>query len=200
MMNILRCILILLIFAPSARASNEQSIVLAGGCFWGIEAVYQHVKGVKDAVSGYAGGDESTADYDKVSTGKTGHAEAVKVTYDPEQVSLDQLLDVYFAVAHNPTQLNFQGPDHGTQYRSAIFYADDVQRKAAEAKIAELAQQMRFNDPIVTKLEPLKEFYAAENYHQNFAALHPNNPYIVVNDAPKVEHLKEKFPQLYTGD
>ncbi|MBY0354172.1 MAG: peptide-methionine (S)-S-oxide reductase MsrA [Rickettsiales bacterium] len=175
-----------------------KTIVLAGGCFWGIEAVYQHTKGVVDAVSGYSGGDANQADYSSVSSGNSGHAEAVQVTYDPAQISLDSLLDIYFTVAHNPTQLNYQGPDHGTQYRSAIFYNSEDDKQVIDSKINALAEQKTFKKPIVTKLEPLKVFYPAEAYHQNYAEENPYQPYIMMNDAPKVEHLKERFPELYT--
>lgn len=178
-------------------AAPDETIVLAGGCFWGVEAVYEHVKGVKEAISGYAGGSAETAHYDQVGTGATGHAEVVKITYDPSVVSLDQLLDVYFKAAHNPTQLNFQGPDHGTQYRSAIFYSTPEQKKMAETEIANLQKEKAFPKPIVTTLELLKAFYPAEDYHQNFAEAHPTNPYIVIHDAPKVLRLKEGFPALY---
>lgn len=177
--------------------TRSQTIVLAGGCFWGVEAVFKHTKGVVETVSGYAGGKADTARYDIVSDGNTGHAESVKVTYYPTQISLEQLLDVYFNVAHNPTQLNYQGPDHGTQYRSAIFYASDEQKKEAEAKIAALDAQHLFSGPIVTKLERLDQFYPAENYHQNYAALNPMQPYIVFHDAPKVANLKKTYPNLY---
>jgi len=182
---------------PLAQSSGSSQITLAGGCFWGIQAVFQHTKGVKQATSGYAGGQAATAHYDMVSTGSTGHAESVQVTYDPSQVTLGQILKVYFSVAHNPTELNHQGPDHGTQYRSAIFFALPEQQKIAQAYIDQLQQAKVFSDPIVTKLEPLQGFYAAEDYHQNYATLHPNNMYIVVNDAPKVRALESLYPQLY---
>lgn len=176
---------------------NNQTIVLAGGCFWGVEAVFEHTKGVVEAVSGYAGGRADTARYGVVSDGNTGHAEAVKVTYDPAKISLGQLLDVYFNVVHNPTQLNYQGPDHGTQYRSAIFYANNEQKQKAEANIAALDAKHTFSGPIVTKLEKLDQFYPAEDYHQNYAASHPSQPYIVLHDAPKVVKLKKTYPDLY---
>ncbi|OYW14226.1 MAG: peptide-methionine (S)-S-oxide reductase [Rhodospirillales bacterium 12-54-5] len=176
---------------------STQTLVVAGGCFWGVQAVFQHTKGVVSAISGYAGGDEKTAHYDMVSTGKTGHAEAVNITYDPSQISLGQLLDVYFTVAHNPTQLNYQGPDQGTQYRSAVFYHSAAQKAAVDAYIATLGGKMQFADPIVTTVEPLKAFYAAEDYHQNYYAQHPYNPYILINDAPKVAALQKTFPALY---
>ena len=176
----------------------SESVVLAGGCFWGVQAVFQHVKGVKSAISGYAGGDASTAHYNMVSSGNTGHAEVVKVTYDPQQVSFGHILQVYFSVVHDPTQLNRQGPDQGTQYRSAIFFATDEQRSTAQAYIKQLNNTKLFHDEIVTTLEPLTAFYPAEDYHQDFAALHPDNPYIVSHDLPKVQALKENFTDLYT--
>lgn len=186
-------------FVSRAYAAEPatQKLVLAGGCFWGMESVFEHTKGVQSAVAGYAGGDVSTAHYETVSSGSTGHAESVEITYDPAQVSLPTLLDIYFTVAHNPTQLNYQGPDHGTQYRSAIFYANAQQKEAAETKIAQLNAAHLFNAPIATSLEPLKGFYAAEDYHQHYAALHPLNPYILINDKPKVDALKRKFPTYF---
>jgi peptide-methionine (S)-S-oxide reductase len=173
--------------------------VFAGGCFWGVEAVFEHVKGVKDAVSGYAGGKSGSAQYDTVSTGDTGHAESVKVTYDPAKVSYGQLLKVYFSVAHDPTQLNRQSPDVGPQYRSEIFTTNAEQAKIAKAYIAQLTAAKVFAAPIVTKVEPLPGFYPAEAYHQDYLRLHPNEPYIVFNDAPKLVHLKQMFPALYKG-
>jgi peptide-methionine (S)-S-oxide reductase len=184
---------------PLAQSSGRQSAVVAGGCFWGIQAVFQHVKGVISATSGYAGGSAKTADYETVSTGETGHAESVQITYDPSKITYGELLRVYFSVAHDPTQLNRQGPDSGTQYRSAIFYANDDQKKIAESYIAQLDKAKIFPLPIVTQLTPLKGFYPAESYHQNYAAEHPDNPYIMFNDAPKVANLKQRFPDLYTG-
>jgi len=183
--------------APLAPSSRKQTAVIAGGCFWGIQAVFQHVNGVQKAISGYSGGSSSTAEYEVVSTGRTGHAESVEITYDPAKVSYGQLLRVFFSVAHDPTQLNRQGPDTGTQYRSVIFYANEEQKRIAEAYIAQLEQAKSFPRPIVTQVVPLKAFYAAESYHQNYAALHPDNPYIAYNDAPKVEHLRDEFPDLY---
>jgi len=180
-------------------AAGKQTAVLAGGCFWGIQAVFQHVKGVITATSGYAGGEAKTAEYEIVSTGETGHAESVQIVYDPSQITYGELLRVFFSVAHDPTQLNRQGPDEGTQYRSSIFYSNDEQKRIAEAYVAQLDRARVFSRPIVTKIVPLHAFYAAEAYHQNYAALHPNQPYIVFNDAPKVEHLKQEFPALYTG-
>jgi peptide-methionine (S)-S-oxide reductase len=183
--------------SPLAAKSGKQTAVVAGGCFWGIQAVFQHVKGVKDATSGYSGGSVASPGYEDVSTGNTGHAESVKITFDPSQVSYGQLLKVFFSVAHDPTQLNRQGPDTGSQYRSVIFYADDEQKHIAEAYISQLEQAKTFPRPIVTQVVPLKAFYAAEAYHQNYATLHPNNPYIAINDAPKVDHLRQQFPDLY---
>ena len=185
--------------AAKSAKSGEQTAVVAGGCFWGIQAVFQHVKGVKSATSGYSGGEARTAQYEVVSTGETGHAESVKITYDPSQVTYGELLRVFFSVAHDPTELNRQGPDQGTQYRSVIFYGNDEQKKIAEAYIAQLDQAKVFPRAIVTQVVPLKAFYPAEDYHQNYATLHPNQPYIYFNDAPKVAHLKQQFPDLYTG-
>jgi peptide-methionine (S)-S-oxide reductase len=182
---------------PLETQPGKESIVLAGGCFWGVQAVFQHVKGVKQAVSGYTGGEAESAHYEIVSTGTTGHAESVQVTYDPSQITLGKILKVYFSVAHNPTELNYQGPDHGTQYRSAIFYSSPEQKKLAEAYIAQLQKDKAFSDPIVTAIEPLKAFYPAEDYHQDYAKLHPYNPYIAMNDLPKVEHLEKALPDLY---
>ncbi len=176
---------------------SHETIVVAGGCFWGVQAVFQHTKGVISATSGYAGGKAATAHYDDVSEGNTGHAESVLVTYDPSQITLDKLLDVYFKVAHNPTQLNYQGPDHGTQYRSAIFYNSPQQKQKLEAKISAIKQSKLYSAPIVTTLEPLDHFYVAEQYHQNYATTHPNEPYIVYHDAPKLKHLEKTFPDLY---
>ena len=185
--------------APLAAAKSEQTAVVSGGCFWGIQAVFQHVKGVVHATSGYAGGSAKTAGYEIVSTGETGHAESVKITYDPSQITYGQLLRVFFSVAHDPTQLNRQGPDEGTQYRSSIFYGNDEQKRIAQAYIAQLEKARVFPGTIVTKVVPLEGFYPAEAYHQNYAANHPHDPYIVYNDAPKVAHLREQLPDLYTG-
>ena len=181
----------------SASVSTRQTAVFAGGCFWGVDAVFKHVKGVDRVVSGYAGGPASSAQYETVSTGTTGHAESVEVTYDPSQVSYNDLLKVFFYAAHDPTKLNQQGPDEGTQYRSAIFYTDADQHKAADAYIAQLDHARAFSEPIVTQVVPLKGFYPAEAYHQDFLARHPDYPYIVINDLPKLDLLREKFPQLY---
>jgi len=183
--------------APLNSTPGSQTAVLAGGCFWGIQAVFQHVKGVKEATSGYSGGSVAAPDYEEVSSGNTGHAESVKITFDPSQVSYGQLLKVFFSVAHDPTQMNRQGPDTGTQYRSVIFYGNEEQQRIAEAYIAQLQQAKLFQAPIVTQLAPLTAFYVAEAYHQNYAALHPDNPYIAINDAPKVEHLRLQLPDLY---
>lgn len=182
--------------ALTAKA-GEQTAVFAGGCFWGIQAVFQHVKGVKDATSGYSGGPSATAQYETVSSGETGHAESVKITFDPAQISYGQLLKVFFSVAHDPTELNRQGPDAGSQYRSVIFYANEEQRNIAEGYISQLGQAKSFTRSIATQVVPLKAFYPAEAYHQNYAKLHPYDPYIAINDAPKVEHLREQFPDLY---
>ncbi|MGZ6253123.1 MAG: peptide-methionine (S)-S-oxide reductase MsrA [Candidatus Binataceae bacterium] len=182
--------------APAAPGSRQEA-VFAGGCFWGVDAVFKHVKGVDRVVAGYAGGGPSTAQYEVVSTGTTGHAESVEVTYDPSQVSYNDLLKVFFYAAHDPTELNRQGPDSGTQYRSAIFYTKASQKKAADAYIAQLDHAKAFADPIVTQVVPLKGFYPAEAYHQNYLARHPDNPYIVINDLPKLDLLREKYPQLY---
>ena len=186
--------------AAIATQKGEQTAVFSGGCFWGIQAVFQHVKGVISATSGYSGGSAKTAEYELVSTGDTGHAESVKVVYDPSQITYGQLLRVFFSVAHDPTQLNRQGPDTGSQYRSVIFFNGDEQKKIAEAYIAQLEQAKIFSHKIVTQVVPLQGFYPAEAYHQDYAARHPNQPYIVYNDAPKVEHLREQFPELYTGN
>ena len=179
--------------ASAATPQKTESIVLAGGCFWGIEAVFQHTKGVTDAVSGYTGGSADTAHYEMVSGDDTDHAESVKVTYDPKQISLEQLLTIFFTVAHNPTQLNYQGPDRGTQYRSAVFYSNAEQKKSVQSAIATLDTKKEF----VTTLEPLTQFYAAENYHQNYAAENSYQPYIVMYDAPKVAKLEKTFPELF---
>jgi peptide-methionine (S)-S-oxide reductase len=184
---------------PATAAQGDQTAVFAGGCFWGVEAVFEHVKGVKQATSGYSGGDARTARYGIVSTGRTGHAESVKVVYDPAQVSYGQLLKVYFSVAHDPTQLNRQSPDSGPQYRSEIFTTNAAQQKVAKAYIAQLTAAKAFAAPIVTRISPLKAFYPAESHHQDYLRLHPNEPYIVYNDAPKLVHLKAMFPALYKG-
>jgi peptide-methionine (S)-S-oxide reductase len=181
---------------PASSAASEVA-VLAGGCFWGVQGVFQHVDGVTGAVSGYAGGAKDTADYHTVSTGSTGHAESVQITFDPRKISYGRILQIYFSVAHDPTELNRQGPDVGTQYRSAIFPQSAAQARIAEAYIAQLDNAHVFPAPIVTKIEPGKAFYAAEDYHQNYLTLHPTQPYIAINDLPKVHALQQLFPSLY---
>jgi peptide-methionine (S)-S-oxide reductase len=175
-----------------------QTAVLSGGCFWGVQGVYEHVKGVEKVVSGYAGGDRSTAEYERVSNGTTGHAESVQITFDPAKVSYGELLQIFFSVVHDPTQLNRQGPDTGTQYRSVIAYADDQQKSIASAYIAQLNQTGVFHRPIVTRVDHLKGFYPAEAYHQDYLVHHPTNPYIAFNDLPKIENLKRVFPNYYS--
>jgi peptide-methionine (S)-S-oxide reductase len=182
--------------AQSAEGRNEKA-VFAGGCFWGVQAVFQHTKGVTQAVSGYAGGSVPNPSYRQVSSGRTGHAESVEVTFDPSQIPYSRLLEVFFSVAHDPTQLNRQGPDEGSQYRSAIFATTEAQRNAAEAYIAELGKAQAFARPIVTKVEPLEAFYPAEYYHQDYATFHPDSGYIIVNDLPKIENLQKLYPELY---
>jgi len=182
---------------PASPNGEPQTIVLAGGCFWGVQGVFEHTKGVIQAVSGYSGGTKETAHYEMVGTEKTGHAESVRVTYDPKQISYGKVLQIYFSVAHNPTELNYQGPDSGPSYRSAIFYANDEQKRVAKAYIAQLDQARVFPTAIVTRLEQLTGFYPAETYHQDFLVLHPAYPYIVFNDLPKVENLKRLFPDYY---
>jgi peptide-methionine (S)-S-oxide reductase len=182
---------------PLAQSTGTQTAVFAGGCFWGVDAVFKHVKGVTQVVSGYAGGSAQTAHYEIVSSGTTGHAESVRVTYDPARISYGQLLKVFFSVAHNPTELDRQGPDTGTQYRSAIFYSNDEQKQVAKAYIAQLQAAHTFARPIVTDVTPLKAFYEAEAYHQNYLARHPDQPYIVINDLPKLANLQRQFPALY---
>jgi peptide-methionine (S)-S-oxide reductase len=182
----------------ASSVKGPQTAVFAGGCFWGVEAVFRHVKGVQRAVSGYAGGMIVNPTYEQVGTGRTGHAESVEVTYDPLQVSYGQLLAVFFSVAHDPTELNRQGPDVGTQYRSAVFYASDDQKRVAEAYIQQLDKAKAFRSPIVTQVAKLPAFWPAEDYHQNYLALHPTQPYIVYNDLPKLAALQKEWPQLYT--
>lgn len=182
---------------PPSAMKGTQTAVFAGGCFWGVEAVFEHVEGVTDSRSGYAGGDAKTADYDKVSGGNTGHAESVQVTFDPEKVTYGQLLQIFFSVVHDPTQLNYQGPDHGTQYRSAIFYTSEEQKKLATDYIESLTKSKAFPKPIVTEVTPLKQFFDAEKYHQDYLKYHPDEPYIVINDQPKVAALKKQFPELW---
>jgi peptide-methionine (S)-S-oxide reductase len=182
---------------PASAAAASETAVLSGGCFWGVQAVFQHLKGVQQAVSGYAGGAKDTADYETVSSGSTGHAESVQITFDPRQVSYGRILQVYFSVAHDPTQLNRQGPDSGTQYRSDIFVMNESQRRIAQQYVAQLDQARVFPRPIVTRIDSFKGFYPAEPHHQDFATLHPSHPYIAYNDLPKVENLKRLFPDLY---
>jgi peptide-methionine (S)-S-oxide reductase len=186
--------------APLASAKGEQTAVLAGGCFWGVEAVFEHVKGVTDVRSGYSGGAPANAEYEQVGTGETGHAESVRITYDPSQISYGQLLKVFFSVAHDPTELNRQGPDTGTQYRSAIFYANDEQKRIAEAYIAQLNRAKVFTRPIVTQVAALQSFSEAEGYHQDYLVHHPYEPYIVINDQPKIENLRKQLPGLYKAN
>ena len=183
--------------AAVPASAGPQTVVLAGGCFWGVQGVFEHTKGVVRAVSGYSGGKKETAHYEMVGTERTGHAKSVQITYDPKQISYGKILQIYFSVAHNPTELNYQGPDSGPSYRSAIFYADDDQKRVAHAYIAELDKAHVFPQPIVTKLEPLTGFYPAEDYHQDFLVLHPSHPYIVFNDLPKVQNLKRLFAADY---
>ena len=181
-------------------AATTETAVLAGGCFWGVQGVFQHVEGVTGAVSGYAGGDSKTAQYERVSSGSTGHAEAVSVTFDPHRISYGQLLQIYFSVAHDPTELNRQGPDSGTQYRSAIFPVNAEQARLASAYVAQIGQAHVFASPVVTKIEPDRVFYPAEAYHQDFLTQNPGYPYIVINDLPKIENLKRLFPGVYRAN
>ncbi|HEX7173853.1 MAG TPA: peptide-methionine (S)-S-oxide reductase MsrA [Pyrinomonadaceae bacterium] len=185
--------------APLANVKGEQVAVLAGGCFWGVEAVFEHVKGVTSVVSGYSGGDAKKADYESVSGGNTGHAESVRITYDPSQITYGRLLKVFFSVAHNPTELNRQGPDTGTHYRSAIFYAGEEQKRIAESYIVQLNGAKIFKRRIVTQVAALKSFHEAEAYHQDYAVHHPDQPYIVIHDLPKVEALRKQLPELYVA-
>jgi peptide-methionine (S)-S-oxide reductase len=184
---------------PVSQAPSEEA-VFAGGCFWGVQGVFQHVAGVTNAVSGYTGGDAKTAHYEIVSSGTTGHAESVRVTYDPRKITYGRLLQIYFSVAHDPTELNRQGPDDGMQYRSAVFPANPEQARVAKAYIDQLNRAKIFPEPIVTRIEPGKTFYPAEAYHQNYLTLHPDNPYIAINDIPKITDLKRLFPDLYRTD
>ncbi|MGJ7580557.1 peptide-methionine (S)-S-oxide reductase MsrA [Variovorax sp. RHLX14] len=181
----------------AASSTGMQTAVFAGGCFWGVQGVFQHVKGVTNAVSGYAGGDAATAKYDTIGSGRTGHAEAVRISYDPKQVSYGKLLQIYFSVAHNPTELNRQGPDTGTQYRSTVFPVDAQQASIAKSYISQLDKTKVFGKTIATTIEPGKTFYPAEAYHQDFLTRNPSHPYIVINDIPKVENLKRVFPDAY---
>src|SRR5712664_412822 len=183
--------------AVKASAPGQATAVVAGGCFWGIQAVFQHVKGVIKATSGYSGGSANAAEYETVSTGATGHAESVKLVYDPSQVTYGELLRVFFSVAHDPTELNRQGPDSGTQYRSVIFYSNETEKQTAQAYIAQLSKAGVFSGPIVTQVVPFERFYAAEDYHQNYLANHTDQPYIAFNDLPKLKRLQQQFPALY---
>jgi len=192
------------IIAPPAvdnpkAAGPPQIAVLAGGCFWGVQGVFEHVRGVQKVIAGYAGGDRASAQYETVSSGGTGHAESVKIVFDPAQVSYGQLLQIAFSVVHDPTQLNRQGPDVGSQYRSAVFYGDDEQKRIAESYIAQLEKAHAFSRPIVTRVDPLKGFYPAEDYHQDYLYHNPNVPYIAMFDIPKVQNFKRTFPELYSG-
>lgn len=180
-------------------ASALQTTVVAGGCFWGMQGVFEHVKGVRKVVAGYAGGDKTSANYKAVSSGETGHAEAVQITYDPAQLSYGELLHIFFSVAHDPTLLNRQGPDSGTQYRSNIFYTDNAQKNIAQAYIAQLNKSKAFSRNLATRVDSFKTFYAAENYHQDFLTYNPNHPYIVINDLPKIDNLKRIFPNHYSA-
>jgi peptide-methionine (S)-S-oxide reductase len=186
--------------APLAPEKGQETAVLGGGCFWGIQGVFQHLKGVISATSGYSGGAANTAHYEEVSTGATGHAESVKIVFDPSQISYGQTLMIFFSVGHNPTELNYQGPDYGTQYRSSIFYSNSEQKKIAAAYIAQLDAAKIYSEPIVTQVVPLDAFYPAEDYHQDYLKHHPYEPYIVINDLPKISSLKREFPNLYRGD
>lgn len=186
--------------ASSTKGSKQDLAVFAGGCFWGVQGVFEHVKGVNSAISGYSGGHVKNPAYEVVSMGVTGHAESVQVKYDPSQVSYGQLLMVYFSVAHDPTQLNRQGPDRGSQYRSAIFYSNEEQKRIADSYIAQLNSAVVYSRPIVTQVLPFQAFYAAEDYHQDYLKKNPDNPYIVYNDLPKIERLKKEFPVLYRPD
>jgi peptide-methionine (S)-S-oxide reductase len=182
---------------PKSAGSGTETAVLAGGCFWGVQGVFQHTKGVKNVLSGYSGGEKTNAKYEQVGTGRTGHAESVQIVFDPREISYGEILRIFFSVAHDPTQLNRQGPDTGTQYRSAIFYADAAQERVAKAYISQLERARVFTQPIVTRIDPLKAFYPAEAYHQDFLTRHPDHPYIFINDAPKIASLKKLFPQDY---
>jgi peptide-methionine (S)-S-oxide reductase len=182
---------------PSAAAKGQETTVLAGGCFWGIQAVFERVKGVLRATSGYSGGAANTAQYEKVCSGRTGHAESVEVVFDPSQISFGRILKIFFSIAHDPTQMNRQGPDVGTQYRSAIFYGSEDQKKISEAYVKQLDEAKVFAGPIVTQIVPLETFYPAEDYHQSYADLHPENPYIAIHDMPKVENLRKQYPALF---
>lgn len=197
--RLLNTLVMSLLLSASAFGA-EQKAVFAGGCFWGVEAVFEHVKGVIDVRSGYAGGTKETATYEDVSSGETKHAESVEIRFDPAKVTYEQLLYVFFAVAHDPTEVNRQGPDVGTQYRSAIFYADEKQKKSAKAFILALGTSKAFDKPVATEVVPLVGFFEAEKYHQDFLKNNPDHPYIVAHDLPKLKVLKEKFPELYRSE
>lgn len=182
-----------------ATAKGERTMVVAGGCFWGLQELFEHVKGVKTVTAGYSGGSAGTANYEAVSDGNSGHAESVQITYDPSQITYGQLLKVFFSVAHNPTEINRQGPDTGTQYRSAIFYANQEQKRIALAYIQQLNQAKVFARPIATQVVTLHSFFKAESYHQDYSSRHPDNPYIVINDLPKVATLRKELPDLYVA-
>jgi peptide-methionine (S)-S-oxide reductase len=182
-----------------ASHSGQETLVLAGGCFWGVQAVFKHVKGVTRSTAGYSGGTVKNPGYDDVSSGTTGHAESVEVVYDPSAITLGQLLKIFFSVVHDPTQLNRQGPDTGTQYRSAIFYSNDEQHRIAQAYVDQLNQAKIYSQPIVTQIAPLSAFYSAESYHQDYAEHHPENPYIMICDLPKLKNLQQQFPNLYVA-
>ncbi|MGA2097288.1 MAG: peptide-methionine (S)-S-oxide reductase MsrA [Candidatus Acidiferrum sp.] len=186
--------------APLTASKGQETAVVAGGCFWGIQAVFAHVKGVISSTSGYSGGAANTARYEEVSSGDTGHAESVKIVYDPSEISYGQLLMIFFSVGHNPTEFNHQGPDYGSQYRSSIFFANAEQQKIAEAYIGQLEAAKVYSQPIVTKVVPLQGFYAAEDYHQDYLKHHSYEPYIMINDLPKLTNLKKEFPTLYRND
>jgi peptide-methionine (S)-S-oxide reductase len=183
--------------APLASANSKETAVLAGGCFWGVQAVFEHLKGVRNVVAGYSGGHTDDPSYEMVSTGTTGHAESVSITFDPSQISYGQILMLYFSVAHDPTELNRQGPDSGSQYRSAVFYQSEEQHKIASAYVSQLDAEHTYDKPIVTQIVPYQAFYRAEEYHQDYLKNHPDQPYIVFNDLPKLENLKQEFPGLY---
>ncbi|MEO7208722.1 MAG: peptide-methionine (S)-S-oxide reductase MsrA [Steroidobacteraceae bacterium] len=183
----------------SKSAGPAQTAVLSAGCFWGVQGVFEHVRGVTNVIAGYAGGEKASADYETVSSGSTGHAESVKITFDPAAISYGQILQIAFSVVHDPTQINRQGPDVGTQYRSSIFYADEDQKRIAQAYISQLDQSHAFSRPIVTRVDPLKGFYPAEHYHQDYLIHNPTQPYIAIYDIPKIENFRRTFPQLYSG-
>jgi methionine-S-sulfoxide reductase len=196
--TVLRTFVIAAILAAATSVyASEQTAVFAGGCFWGVEAVFEHVKGVNSVTSGYSGGTKETANYETVSGGRTDHAESVMIKFDPEKVTYQQLLFIFFSVAHDPTELNFQGPDHGRQYRSVIFYSTDDQKSQAMAFIKAIEDSKALKKPVVTEVVPFKAFYKAEDEHQDFVKLNPDNDYVVYNDLPKIRELKKKFPELY---